>query len=159
MSDDESPDDGGDYPVGYGRPPKHSRFAKGQSGNPRGRRKGSRSLKTDLDNALKETLTITVGGKKRRGTTQALAMYALAVKSATGDQRASKQLTDLVLTIFGPEDRRARGAKLSRNDEELLKRFLERDGAVQTEANGDEAAPSTGSVSNAPMPGGENSDG
>ena len=27
-----------DYEVGYGRPPVHSRFRKGQSGNPRGRR-------------------------------------------------------------------------------------------------------------------------
>jgi hypothetical protein len=26
----------GDYEVGYGKPPKHSRFRKGQSGNPKG---------------------------------------------------------------------------------------------------------------------------
>ena len=35
----------GEYEVGYRKPPKHSRFAKGQSGNPRGRRNGSRNLK------------------------------------------------------------------------------------------------------------------
>ena len=28
------------YTVGYGRPPRKTRFKKGQSGNPRGRRKG-----------------------------------------------------------------------------------------------------------------------
>jgi hypothetical protein len=28
------------YPVGYRKPPVHSRFKKGQSGNPRGRPKG-----------------------------------------------------------------------------------------------------------------------
>ena len=27
----------GDYEVGYGKPPKHSRFKPGQSGNPKGR--------------------------------------------------------------------------------------------------------------------------
>src|SRR6202035_1176066 len=31
------PDDERDSPVGYGKPPPHSRFVKGQSGNPRGR--------------------------------------------------------------------------------------------------------------------------
>lgn len=115
-----------DYDVGYGKPPKHTRFRKGQSGNPKGRRKGSRALKTDLDEALKATLTITVGGKKRRGTTQALTMYALAIKSATGDLRAAKLLADLVLNVFGPGDRNGAEAKLSKQDEELLGRLLGR---------------------------------
>ena len=30
-------DDEGDHEVGYGNPPRHSQFIKGQSGNPRGR--------------------------------------------------------------------------------------------------------------------------
>jgi hypothetical protein len=126
MADDDANGDDGDYEVGYGRPPKHTQFRRGQSGNPKGRKKGSRSLKTDLDEALKATLTITVGGKKRRGTTQALAMYALAVKAATGDLRASKQLGDLVLALFGGGDRGGSEARLSRQDEELLERLLER---------------------------------
>lgn len=124
--DDGHGADGKDYEIGYRRPPKHTRFPKGQSGNPKGRRKGSRALKTDLDEALKATLTITVGGKKRRGTTQALTMYALAIKSATGDLRAARLLADLVLTVFGPGDRGGAEAKLSKQDEELLERLLDR---------------------------------
>lgn len=34
--------EGGKYVVGRGRPPKHSRWTKGQSGNPRGRPKGAK---------------------------------------------------------------------------------------------------------------------
>ena len=34
------------YEVGYGRPPIESRFQPGQSGNPKGRRKRQRNLKT-----------------------------------------------------------------------------------------------------------------
>ena len=31
------PDNKRDYEVGYGKPPRHTRFTKGRSGNPRGR--------------------------------------------------------------------------------------------------------------------------
>jgi hypothetical protein len=36
------------YAVGYRKPPLHSRFRAGQSGNPAGRRKGVRNLETDV---------------------------------------------------------------------------------------------------------------
>ena len=42
------------YEVGYGKPPKHTRFQPGQSGNPRGRPKGTKNLKTDLEEELSE---------------------------------------------------------------------------------------------------------
>jgi len=125
--DGDGEDDGNrDYDVGYGKPPKHSQWKKGQSGNPKGPKKGSRALKTDLDEALRATLTITVGGKKRRGTTQALSMYALAIKAATGDLRANKQLVDVVLAVFGPGERGGGETKLSKQDQALLERLLER---------------------------------
>jgi hypothetical protein len=40
--------DSGDYQVGYGKPPKHTQFKPGKSGNPQGRPKGTKNLKTDL---------------------------------------------------------------------------------------------------------------
>lgn len=121
-------DDGetGDHEVGYGKPPKHTRWSPGQSGNPRGRRKGSRSLKKDLEDALNLSVTITVNGRKRKGTSQALAMYALAMRAAAGDLRANKLLTELVLTVFGPGERGGERTGLSSQDQELLERFLER---------------------------------
>ena len=42
-----------DYEVGYGKPPRHTWFKKGQSGNPRGRPCGSKNLKTLLSEALR----------------------------------------------------------------------------------------------------------
>jgi hypothetical protein len=142
MADDDGENGGPkNYEVGYGKPPKHTRFRKGQSGNPRGPKKGSRALKTDLDEALRATLTINVGGKKRRGTTQALSMYALAIKAATGDLRASKLLADLVMAVFGPGDRGGGETRLSKHDQELLDRLLER--LEPDEAKEDEGAPSS----------------
>ena len=35
---------GARYRIGYCRPPKRTQFKKGQSGNPKGRRKGSRNM-------------------------------------------------------------------------------------------------------------------
>lgn len=152
MSDN---DKGDDYEVGYCKPPKGKQFQPGQSGNPKGRRKGSRGLKTDLDAALSQKLTITVAGRKRKGTTQELAMYALAVKAATGDPRSAKLLADLVLEVFGPGDRGGKEARLSNHDQILLERMLSRldDGAEdeeRTEDAGPDAGPHDGEADDDP---------
>ena len=47
-----------EYQVGYGRPPQHTRFPKGQSGNPKGRPKGSRALASIWLRAMNEKVTI-----------------------------------------------------------------------------------------------------
>ena len=52
-----------DYEVGYGRPPKDKQFKKGQSGNPKGRPKGSRNFRTDLQEELQMQVQVTENGK------------------------------------------------------------------------------------------------
>ena len=47
--------------VGYGRPPTHSRFQPGQSGNPAGRRKGVRNLMTDVKRMLATPVKVKAG--------------------------------------------------------------------------------------------------
>ena len=53
------------YEVGYGEPPKNTRFKPGQSGNPRGRRRGQRNLKTVVQEVLREKITIREGERTR----------------------------------------------------------------------------------------------
>jgi Family of unknown function (DUF5681) len=43
---------GADYEVGYRRPPQHTRFKRGQSGNPKGRRPGRPNMKTVIQRVL-----------------------------------------------------------------------------------------------------------
>jgi hypothetical protein len=51
--------------VGYGRPPIVSRFKPGASGNPNGRPKKSRNLKTIIRNALTANVLVREGERKR----------------------------------------------------------------------------------------------
>src|ERR1700754_4025380 len=52
--------------VGYRSPPEHSRWQKGQSGNPRGRPKGIASIESDLLAELGQFIQIKEGGKPKR---------------------------------------------------------------------------------------------
>jgi len=85
-----------DYQVGDGKPPRHTGFQKGRSGNPKGRPKGSKNLATLLTEALDEKVQVTEDGKRRRVTKRELVIKQLVNKSASADLRAIKQLTDIV---------------------------------------------------------------
>jgi hypothetical protein len=55
----------GDYPVGYARTPVRTRFQKGQSGCPGGRKLGSRNFKTIFREAMARMVELTERGKRR----------------------------------------------------------------------------------------------
>ena len=82
--------------VGRGNPPKHTQFKKGQSGNKKGRPKGSKNLSTYIMEAARDHVTATVGGRTRKiSKIQATAMQ-LATKAAGGDQAAMGKFLDWV---------------------------------------------------------------
>lgn len=81
------PSDGGsDYEVGYGKPPMHTRFKKGASGNPKGRPKGSKNLATLLEKELKQRVVVTEGGRRRSITKQEAMVKHLVNKAVSGDR-------------------------------------------------------------------------
>jgi hypothetical protein len=55
-----------DSKSGYARPPKAHQFKPGESGNPRGRPKGARNLRTDLSEIMKKKVSVRESGKQRR---------------------------------------------------------------------------------------------
>jgi hypothetical protein len=82
--------------VGPGRPPEHSRFKKGVSGNPRGRPPRSRDLKKLVDDELDQILTLTENGKRVRLTKRELIAKKLVNDAARGDQKALQTIVKLI---------------------------------------------------------------
>jgi Family of unknown function (DUF5681) len=87
----------GDYEVGYGRPPLHTRFKKGQSGNPRGRPSGPKTVAALLLDALAERVAVSEDGKCRRIAKRKLGIARLADKFAKGDPFAISTVLDILL--------------------------------------------------------------
>jgi hypothetical protein len=85
----------GSNAVGYGKPPKATRFRKGQSGNPKGRPKGKLNLATVILRALGAKVVINENGRRREVTKLEAAMMQLVNKAATGDLRALDLATGL----------------------------------------------------------------
>ena len=80
------------YKVGYGRPPAKSRFKAGKSGNPKGRPKGSATLKTDVLAEFSERITVRERGTPRKLTKQRALIKSLMAKALSGDIRAVSTL-------------------------------------------------------------------
>lgn len=86
----------GEYEVGYGRPPQHSRFKPGQSGNPRGRPKGRQNLKTVLENILDQKVTVTENGRPKVMRKRELMLVSHVNKAVKGDVRALNSIIALM---------------------------------------------------------------
>jgi len=69
-----------DYEVGRGKPPVHTRFKKGQSGNPRGPR--PKNLPALLVEALNEKVVVTIDGERREITKREAVATQLVNKDA-----------------------------------------------------------------------------
>lgn len=78
--------------VGYGHPPKTTRFQKGQSGNPSGRPAGIKSLRSVLEEALAQRTTVRVQGRSKKITKLEAMTRKLADLAVEGDARVLRLL-------------------------------------------------------------------
>lgn len=117
MSDDN--DDG----VGYGRPPKHTRFTRGKSGNAKGRPKGSKNLMTLLKNEGSRSVVVTENGEKQRISKNEAVVKKLYVDAMHGKPHA-------VASVISADQKQAgapeliRQQKLDEEDEAILAEFF-----------------------------------
>lgn len=80
--------EGADYKVGFCRPPLHTRFRPGQSGNPSGRVKGSKNLKTLFHQILNEQIPLVDGTQSKSVTKAEALMRRLIIGALKGDGRS-----------------------------------------------------------------------
>ena len=105
----------------------HTRFRKGQSGNPRGRPRGSKNLSTLLIDALNEPVVVTEDGRKRKISKRELGIRQLVNKFAMAEAQATK----ILLGLMQERDRRAAEASAERpsfgaDDEKVIANLLKR---------------------------------
>ena len=112
------------YAVGYGRPPRASRFQPGRSGNPAGRPRGARNASSIARDALDRTISIKVKGTWRKMTVRKAAYLRLAERAVAGDAKALDYLLSLESEErpTGPDH----AQPLSAKDFELLQSFFDR---------------------------------
>ncbi len=112
--------------VGYGRPPRHTRFKPGQSGNRKGRPRGAKGQKEIVWRIAYETHTVTEQGERRCRSTLDLILLFVRNRAAAGDVRAFKAASDL-LARFGPQEpKEGRGCLLiPEMTEEEFAQYLE----------------------------------
>lgn len=83
------------YSVGYGKPPEHSRFTRGKSGNPRGRPRKKRTFEDDFQAEMNSTIAVNVGGQVKRITKSRAIAKQITNKAA----EAIKPFVDLAAKI------------------------------------------------------------
>ncbi len=84
------------YEIGYRRPPKTGQFKKGQSGNPKGRPKGSANFMTLLDQELNQTITVNENGKKKEITRLHAAVKRLVADVLQGNQKTMMSMFEMM---------------------------------------------------------------
>jgi hypothetical protein len=129
-----------EHRVGYKSPPLHSRFQPGQSGNRKGRPKGSRNWSTIMEEAASRPRTIGVGGKKVRMCTRTAVAEQLSVNAIKGDKAARKDFLNEMHRLAGSAPAAPSGDEtaptpeaLNDNDKALLEDFFRRTAKVRGE--------------------------
>jgi hypothetical protein len=114
------------YEVGFGRPPRHSRFKAGQSGNPKGKPKKAVSLATDVRNELAERIGIREGDRSLKVSKQRALVKALLARALKGDTRAAGLVLQLVAKLNDPNAQTAPefAAELELDDVAIIERYL-----------------------------------
>ena len=116
--------DPADYEIGYRKPPRAHCFKPGQSGNPRGRPRGAKSLKTVLAEELGQKITVNDNGREVRISKMRAIIRAHTIKAAKGHVGAASWLVGLHIQAEGLQDDRTEGNRLSGNDQAILDRYL-----------------------------------
>ena len=112
--------------IGYGKPPEKTRFAKGQSGNPRGRPKGAKNLSTILQQVGRERVTVNINGRTVQMTKLEASTHQLANRAASGDLKAIRELFYWCRIFQEPDQDSWSVSSLDEKDKPVMESILRR---------------------------------
>ncbi|NIV77150.1 MAG: hypothetical protein GWN37_20655 [Gammaproteobacteria bacterium] len=115
-----------DYEIGYAKPPKHSRFKKGRSGNPQGRPKGTRNFKTDLRDVLQESVTVRINGRPVRLSSQGAVLKQLQAGAVKGERHSRDRFLDYAERYAEEQSAEDAERALSQDNQDILERYKAR---------------------------------
>lgn len=111
------------YEIGYGKPPTHTRFKPGRSGNPRGRPKGRKNFRTELLEELHEGIAVREGGRRRTVSKQRAMLKTLTAKALQGDARAATLIVNMVFRVLQQDEEPVEEDNLSTEDHAILEAY------------------------------------
>lgn len=116
--------------VGYGKPPRQYTWKPGQSGNPKGRRKGTKNESTLLREILERKIQAGSGNARRKITVLEGILLRIAENALKGDPKSAAFLLNrfaaLVSGELQPQD-------LSEDDRAVLEAFAQQAAARKIE--------------------------
>jgi hypothetical protein len=121
------------FEVGYRKPPRHSRFKPGMSGNRKGRPKARKNFKTIMDEELSRRMEVKVDGKTKKVSRFEALVMLLVQRGLQGDTKAIDKIITLSRLYGVGGEAPIEIADLTQDEEELLaaykKKWLEEDAA------------------------------
>ena len=124
-----------DYAVGYGKPPRHTRFTQGQSGNPRGRARGAKNLKTLLIETLNELVVVAENGRRRTINKRHAFIKQIVNHAVKGNWRAAKLLLDTLQRIEDRTESETAEASFDAADAKVIEQLMTRLGGRRSGSN------------------------
>jgi hypothetical protein len=122
-----------DYEVGYGRPPKATRFRPGQSGNPTGGRKSSKTIGERVRELMNSKVAVTERGRTRRMSRFDVMLRHSADDAMRGDQRALKLLMEFLHRYGGEVEGTVHSEELTSEDLKILSDYLRKTGSSNSD--------------------------
>lgn len=93
MADDDTPEDD---EVGYAKPPRKHQYKPGQSGNPKGRPKGSGNIHKSIAKHAGRKVKVMVDGEEKKMPRVDVLISAMFNKASKGDVAAARLITSLL---------------------------------------------------------------
>lgn len=110
-----------DYEVGYAKPPKHTQWKKGQSGNKSGKSKKAESLRARARKLAGEEIAVTLNGCQAVITRDEAMLRTISQKAIQGDIRAARFYSELIGTGEEYEEGAVPCFKVTEDDLEVMK--------------------------------------